>query len=125
MFSALLLSSNIADYSSAGGAHPSCSNFPEFMAKTNYATPTDVQAGPYQDAYKTKMNMFEYMTAHPPQGMQFNHHMGGYRQGRPSWMDAGFYPVEDRLIKGMDNYSDAALLVDVGGSIGHDLQEFG
>jgi hypothetical protein len=95
------------------------------MATTNYATPTDVAAGPYQFAYNTKQNMFEYMQAHPPLGMQFNHHMGGYRQGRPSWMDADFYPVEERLIKGLENSSDAALLVDVGGSLGHDLQEFG
>ena len=95
------------------------------MAKTNYATPADVQAGPYQYAFNTKMNMFEYMQAHQPLGKQFNHHMGGYRQGRPSWMDPDFYPVEDRLIKDMENSSDAALIVDVGGSLGHDLQEFG
>lgn len=37
-------------------------------------------------------------------------------------MDAGFYPVQDHLVKGFDR--DAPLLVDVGGSTGHDLAEF-
>lgn len=108
----------------AGGAHRSCSHFPTFMEKTEYAIPNDPDAGPYQDAFETKMNMFQYMMANPPLGMQFNHHMGGYRQGRPSWMDAGFYPVEERLIAGVDKSQDAALLVDIGGSLGHDVAEF-
>jgi hypothetical protein len=103
----------------------SCSKFPEYMEKTNYASPKDIAAGPYQYAFDTKMNMFEYMNAHQPLGQQFNHHMGGYRQGRPSWMDSNFYPVEKRLIEGLDSSPDAALLVDIGGSLGHDLQEFG
>ena len=68
--------------------------------------------------------MFAYMQAHPPMGPQFNHHMGGYRQGRPSWMDADFFPVDDRLVKGTKSDSDSVLIVDVGGSIGHDLAEF-
>lgn len=68
--------------------------------------------------------MFEYMIAHPPLGQQFNHHMSGYRQGRPSWMDRDFYPVKERLVKGMDASKDAVMLVDVGGGHGHDIEEF-
>jgi len=68
--------------------------------------------------------MFAYMQAHPPMGPQFNHHMGGYRQGRPAWMDADFFPVQDRLVKGARSDAEAVLIVDVGGSIGHDLAEF-
>ncbi|AEO63824.1 uncharacterized protein THITE_2039657, partial [Thermothielavioides terrestris NRRL 8126] len=64
------------------------------------------------------------LMAHPPYGMQFNHHMGGYRQGRPSWMDPGFYPVEERLIQGAKTDADAAFLVDIAGGVGHDLDEF-
>lgn len=47
--------------------------------------------------------------------------MGGYHQGRPSWMDPGFYPVKESLIEGFD--SNSAMIVDIGGSIGHDLEE--
>jgi hypothetical protein len=116
---------NNANPCSASGAHTSCSKFPEYMAMVNYEPSTDVESGPFQYAFNTKMDMMAYLQAHPPLGEQFNHHMGGYSQGRPSWMDTGFYPIEDRLIKGMDASPDAALLVDVGGSIGHDLHAFG
>lgn len=56
--------------------------------------------------------------------MDFSLHMGGYRQGRPSWMDKGFFPVQERLIEGFDNSEDAAMLVDIGGNVGHDIDEF-
>ncbi|KAF2833250.1 S-adenosyl-L-methionine-dependent methyltransferase [Ophiobolus disseminans] len=107
----------------AGGALRSGLHFHEYMENTNYATP-NAELGPYQDAFDTKMNMFQYMVANPPLGKQFNHHMGGYRQGRPSWMDPTFYPVEKQLFTGFDTSPDAALLVDIGGSLGHDLEEF-
>lgn len=113
-----------ANWISAGGAHMSCSRFAEYMQKTKYATPSDAKAGPYQYAFDTEMNMFEYLHAHPPLGKQFDHHMSGYRQGRPSWMDPNFYPVEEQLIKGMRTSHDAVMLVDIGGGLGHDLEEF-
>ena len=50
--------------------------------------------------------------------------MGGYSQGRPSWMDADFFPVRERLVKGAKSEDDAAFIVDIGGSVGHDLAEF-
>lgn len=58
-------------------------------------------------------------------GAQFNTHMGSYAFGRPTWVDEGFYPVGERLLEGFDDEDEtAALLVDIGGSIGHDLQKF-
>ena len=39
-------------------------------------------------------------------------------------MNADFYPVRERLIKGAKSEDDAAFIVDIGGSIGHDLAEF-
>ncbi|KAM5382706.1 hypothetical protein ACJZ2D_002289 [Fusarium nematophilum] len=50
--------------------------------------------------------------------------MGGYRQGRPSWMDVGFFPVQEKLIDGFEQTDNAVLLVEVGGSFGHDIEEF-
>ena len=47
--------------------------------------------------------------------------MSGYRQGKSSWCDEGFYPVVERIGQGIN--SEAPLLVDVGGGIGHDLLE--
>jgi hypothetical protein len=94
------------------------------MQATNYANPSDGKPNPYQFAFRTEMNMFEYMHAHPPLGMQFDNHMSGYRQGRPSWMDHDSYPVEEQLFQAMDTSPEAVLLVDVGGGQGHDLAEF-
>lgn len=40
-------------------------------------------------------------------------------------MDEGFYPVKENLIEGFDKSSpEAVLLVDIGGSLGHDCEEF-
>lgn len=49
--------------------------------------------------------------------------MGGYRQGRPPWMTE-IFPVQERLIKGADTNPEAPFLVDIGGSVGHDLVQF-
>ncbi|KAL1793217.1 hypothetical protein ACET3X_008199 [Alternaria dauci] len=108
----------------AGGALQSVYKFPEYLEKHNYELTTDIKNGPYQYAFGTDVDMFRYFEAHPPLGQQFNNHMGGYRQDRPSWMDSNFYPVQERLIDDMDTSKDAALLVDIGGGYGHDIQEF-
>lgn len=94
------------------------------MMKKGYEEPNNMFDCSLQHAYNTKNNFFEHLMANHPYGLQFNHHMGGYRQGRPSWMDAGFYPVQERLVEGFDAAPDAALIVDVGGGLGHDIDEF-
>lgn len=50
--------------------------------------------------------------------------MAGYRQGKKSWVEPGFYPVDLRLGKEFKTHADAVLLVDVGGGLGHDLKDF-
>jgi hypothetical protein len=75
-----------------------------------------------QIGFNTDLHFFEFLATNPEYPVRFMNHMAAYHQGRPSWMDAGFYPVQERLVKGLDR--DAPLLVDVGGSTGHDLAEF-
>ncbi|OLN82370.1 Demethylsterigmatocystin 6-O-methyltransferase 8 [Colletotrichum chlorophyti] len=106
-----------------GGCWPTFGNFPTYLKKNNWAISPNPKEGPLQDVIGKDSNFFEHMMTNYPGG-EFNNHMAGYRQGRPSWMDSGFFPVADRLIKGADTSSDAAFLVDIGGSIGHDLDEF-
>jgi hypothetical protein len=65
---------------------------------------------PSQAALKTKLNTFEYAGANPPLGELLNHQMSGYRQGRPSWMDVDFYPLQDRLVAGAGISADDVLL---------------
>lgn len=102
----------------------SLAKFHEFAKKTSYREPHDVFDGPLQYGYKTKLDCFSHFAANPPYDLQFAQHMGAYRQGRPSWMDKGFYPVQERLVDGFDGSGDGVLLVDVGGSFGHDIDEF-
>ncbi|KAF4853492.1 O-methyltransferase mpaG [Colletotrichum siamense] len=108
----------------AGACMEALAKFHEFAKKTNYREPNDVFNSPLQYGYNTKLDCFSHFAANPPYDMQFAQHMGAYRQGRPSWMDKGFYPVKERLLDGFDHSEDAVLLVDVGGSFGHDIDEF-
>ena len=48
--------------------------------------------------------------------------MSGYRAGKPSWVDPGFYPVRERLVEGARPGASEVFLVDVGGGLGHDLE---
>ena len=97
--------------------------FHEWADKNDWKTPNSISDGPYQYAFRTTNNLFENHQAKPPYGEQFNLHMGGYHQGRPSWMDEGFYPIKENLIQGFDDSEGSAMLVDIGGSVGHDMEE--
>lgn len=109
--------------SSAGGCNAAVDQFHIWADENDWKTPNSVLDGPYQHAYSTNLSFMAYLQANQPLGEQFNYHMGGYHQGRPSWMDEGFYPVKERLVKGFDLTQGDAMLVDIGGNVGHDLEE--
>jgi len=87
----------------------------KWLKTKSYATPTTGRDNPFTFGNQTDMSMFEFLAAYPPYNDQFNHHMGGYRLGRPAWYHPSVYPVEDRLIRGFggggglddDSYDDA------------------
>lgn len=93
---------------------------PTYFAQTKYVNPTNPISGPFQHAHSTPLHFFPWLGAHPKYLTAFGNYMTGYRAGKPSWMDAGFYPVET-LTAGVG--ADDILLVDVGGGQGHDLLE--
>ncbi|TEA12127.1 O-methyltransferase mpaG [Colletotrichum sidae] len=97
--------------------------FHEYSRKRGFKNPTDAKDTAMMYAYNTDKDMFAWQQE-LGYGTHFNHHMSGYRQGRPPWMSQGFFPVKERLVKGAETHPDAAFLVDIGGSIGHDLEEF-
>ena len=105
-------------------AWPPFTKLHEYLAKTGYKNPANPMDGPFQYGHNTPLHFFGWMTEHPKVLDTFNNHMTVYRQGRPSWMDPDFYPVEDLLAKGMNTDKDAVLLVDIGGGLGHDIEEF-
>ncbi|KAI1473357.1 putative O-methyltransferase [Daldinia eschscholtzii] len=108
----------------SGAVLSSTIKFHEYVKKADYKVPSNVSDGPFQYAYDTNKNFFEYVHDHPPYGDLFNLHMSGYHQGRASWMDPGFFPVQEKLVNGAERNEEAVFLVDIGGSIGHDIQEF-
>ncbi|OJI98866.1 hypothetical protein ASPVEDRAFT_50464 [Aspergillus versicolor CBS 583.65] len=97
---------------------------PAFLEKTNYRNPTSATDTAFQLGYKTDMGFFGHLQQEPITARRFNNHMGVYAQGRARWMDPGFYPVQEQLIEGTDFGKEDVLLVDVGGSFGHDLLDF-
>ncbi|KAJ9137573.1 putative O-methyltransferase [Pleurostoma richardsiae] len=108
----------------ANGVTPAIYKLPEYLARTGYRNPVNAIDGPFQYAFKTDKHWFAWANENEPVLTQFNNHMGCYHQGRPSWMDPDFYPVQERLIQGAKSGSDTVFLVDVGGSLGHDIEEF-
>lgn len=106
----------------AGAGRAACDRFPEYAAANNFAEPMSAEHGAFQYAYGTPLNYFAFVQANEPLGRQFNHHMGGYSRGRPTWMDR--FPTQERLIEGAKAGAEDALLVDIGGGFGHDLESF-
>ena len=97
---------------------------PEYLAKIGYQNPKSAVDGAFQYGHKSPLHFFDWLKEHPDVFEAFNNHMAGYSKGRRSWMDPDFYPVEELLGKGMSTDKDAVLLVDVGGGLGHDIEEF-
>ncbi|EED22504.1 O-methyltransferase, putative [Talaromyces stipitatus ATCC 10500] len=108
----------------AEGAMKAIYRLPEYFRSTGYRNPDEATAGPFQFAYETSQHWFQWVSERPAICQQFNHHMSAYHQGRPSWMDRDFYPVENALLNLVKPGPNAVLLVDIGGGFGHDLQEF-
>ncbi|KAJ5384078.1 Winged helix-turn-helix transcription repressor DNA-binding [Penicillium concentricum] len=97
---------------------------PAFLKKNNYQNPTSPTDTAFQIGYETDMGFFGHVQQEPITAKQFNNHMSVYAQGRVRWMDPGFYPVQEQLVDGVTIGEDDVLLVDVGGSFGHDLSDF-
>lgn len=99
---------------------PSFRNLPSYLKKTGYKNPTQFSDGPFQDAHKIQVPFFGWLGENPEYLEAFNRYMGGYRKGKASWMDPDLFPV-DKLYLGAG--PEDVLLVDVGGGLGHDLEE--
>ncbi|BCS20287.1 uncharacterized protein APUU_20719A [Aspergillus puulaauensis] len=97
---------------------------PAFLEKTNHRNPTNATDTAFQLGYKTDMGFFSHLQQEPITARRFNNHMGVYAQGRARWTDPGFYPVQEQLVEGTTLGEEDVLLVDVGGSFGHDLLDF-
>lgn len=95
----------------------------EYSRKRGWVNPTDSGDASLQYACKTDKQFFDYI-ASLGYGEHFNNHMRGYRLGRKPWVAPGFYPVKERLVDGFVGGDDTPLIVDIGGSVGHDMEQF-
>ena len=98
---------------------PVFARLPAYLRSIKHIIPTDDSVFKY--CYNTESGPFEWCAADPRMQTALQNHMAGYSMGRPHWMDEGFYPVIERL-GGVGE--GQVLIVDVGGSTGHDLAEF-
>ncbi|KAL8848565.1 MAG: hypothetical protein Q9221_006398 [Calogaya cf. arnoldii] len=103
-------------------AGPSFHHLPAYLKSISYEHPTDIADGPFQYAHNTASPFFVWLQENPELASCFNSYMGGYRAGKAFWVDPGFYPLDERLCKGVKAGAEEVLLVDVGGGMGHDLE---
>ena len=91
---------------------------PDFLAKTGYQNPCDNHACAWQHGASTSQTFFESQIGNAYTANVFNNLMVGFSKTRPSAF--AVYPVAERLLPGARN--DRPLIVDVDGSIGHDME---
>ena len=65
-----------------------------------------------------------WIEQHPQVLHAFQDYLAGVCEDLPNFIDQGFYPVEERLVKGLRHDGEAAAFVDVGGGDGYALVEF-
>lgn len=96
---------------------------PEYFSKTKLQNPENTNEGPFEFAHATPSH-WVWIEQYPRVLLAFQDYLFGVREDQPSFMDPGFYPVEERLIVGIDRSTEyGATFVDVGGGSGHALAE--
>ncbi|GKT40576.1 O-methyltransferase asqD [Colletotrichum spaethianum] len=91
---------------------------PKFFAETGYKNPQDSSNTIFQHVHGWNGDLWSYYQAHPKEQQQFNIIQQTISAQRLAWTD--IYPVHKLL----NSIPDIPLLVDVGGSTGHDLLKF-
>ncbi|KAI3559148.1 hypothetical protein CABS01_02474 [Colletotrichum abscissum] len=98
---------------------PMYAKMPEYFSKTDYTNPQDSSYTVFQYAHRWDGDLWSYYQAHPKQQEQFSTIQQTISGLHPAWTE--IFPVE-RLMEGDD--AQTPLLVDVGGSTGHDVLKF-
>ncbi|OQU95647.1 hypothetical protein CLAIMM_01829 [Cladophialophora immunda] len=96
-------------------------HLPEYLVQTDHRMPLG-RPGVWELAYGKDTDFFSMISKDPKLMQQFHDMMAVQRYQRPDWFD--IYPVEEMVIRGFDPSVGDALLVDIGGSRGHELKKF-
>lgn len=96
---------------------------PSFFKENGYKLPINGLDSPFQHTHQCKgQHMFEYFQKSAPlMGQRFASMMGAWSKGRPRWFQEEYYPVRERLLAGANE--GGPFLVDIGGGIGHDIED--
>ena len=98
---------------------PLFANFPKFAKETNYQNPTELMKSNFQSAFGAEETCFGRFKDDPELGTAFNDSMMNFAISKTSWTD--IYPTDDIVA---NSKPDHALVVDVGGGVGHDIERF-
>lgn len=85
-----------------------------------YRAPRTIQETPVH--YAHNVTLFQWLKENPQERTYFDNYMAGRRKDIVRWYHV--YPVKEQLAARLRQEEDAVLLVDVGGSQGHDLAAF-
>ncbi|KAI1844471.1 hypothetical protein JX266_009358 [Neoarthrinium moseri] len=93
---------------------------PGFLKKSSYKEPTDEMHTVFQEAMKTPLHAFDWISAKPEDLQHFNNWMALRRQPDLTWLTV--YPITVEVAD-LTN-SQRAIFVDIGGGIGHQCVQF-
>lgn len=97
---------------------PMCNHMPEFLAKTGYENPKNNRRSIFDSTFNWQGGLFKYFKEHPDQGEVFNIVQKTSTSNQTRWIS--IYPSQLLL----EGDPQLPLFVDVGGSVGQDVQCF-
>ncbi|KAJ0424828.1 S-adenosyl-L-methionine-dependent methyltransferase [Aspergillus carlsbadensis] len=94
-----------------------------YLEERGYKDPEDAYDAPFQLAYNTKDHYFDWLKENPEVQKAFNTVMTISQEFRgEDWFE--MFPVAEKLKLNASESSERALLVDIGGGVGHDIKAF-
>ncbi|KAF0324383.1 o-methyltransferase [Colletotrichum asianum] len=97
---------------------PIYAKLPKFFEATGYKNPKDSRRSGFQYAHGWDGDLWSYYQAHPKEEEEFSIIQQSIAAQQPAWTD--IYPADLLL----NTKPDTPLLVDIGGSTGHDILKF-
>lgn len=98
---------------------PGFMSLPAFLSSMKHRNPSDPHHSNWQHLRQDEYNFFQWINKDPEIARMFQTVMGQYSANKPFL--TALYPI-DELVKRSSAKADRAILVDVGGGAGHDLE---
>lgn len=99
---------------------PAAADIVDYLKHVGPRVPKDQDEAPFTHAENA--TSFEWMKKNPEQRWYFDNYMAGRRREMLKWFD--IYPAAQNLTSGLRAGPTDVLIVDIGGSHGHDLISF-